>query len=171
MFKKRLLVAALAVFTLCLLLGTMLSGCSSDRSAEEGDKVRVDYTLFLSDGTEYETSVGKEPLEFVIGSGQLLQPFEQAVIGLKPGESITVDIAAEDAYGVYREDLVFDISREQLEEGFDPEVGDTVYSQDESGYTWTMTVVAVSETAITVDANSALAGEDLTFKIDLLKIL
>ena len=171
MFKKRLLVAALAVFTLCLLLGTLLSGCSSDRPAEEGDKVRVDYTLFLSDGSEYETSVGSDPLEFVIGSGQLLQPFEQAVIGLKPGESITVDIAAEDAYGVYRQDLVLDVSREQLEEGFEPEIGDTVYSQEESGYTWTMTVVAVSERAITVDANSALAGEDLTFKIDLLKIL
>jgi len=107
----------------------------------------------------------------VIGEGQLLQHFEQAVIGLKPGESVTVDIAAEDAYGLYREDLVFDVGREQLEEGFEPKVGDTVYSQDESGYTWTMTVVEVSETAIKVDANSALAGEDLTFEITLLNIL
>lgn len=66
---------------------------------------------------------------------------------------------------------MFDVSREQLEGGFDPKVGDTVYSQDESGYTWTMVVVAVSETDITVDANSPLAGKDLTFEIELVEIL
>jgi len=171
MFKKRYLQIILAVMALLLLLPALLSGCGSEKSANAGDSVRVHYTLFLSDGTEYETSVGSQPLEFVIGEGRLLEKFEQAVIGLTPGQSRTVDIVAKDAYGEYREDLVFDVSREQLEGGFDPKVGDTVYSQDESGYTWTMVVVAVSETDITVDANSPLAGEDLTFEITLIKII
>ena len=169
MLKNRIFNLLIPALLLCLLLPVLFSGCNSGQAAKTGDTVQVDYTLFLSDGTEYETSVGGQPLEFVIGEGRLLELFEGAVIGLEPGQTRTVDIAAEDAYGEHREDLIFTLSREQLEEGFDPKVGDTVYSQDESGYTWTMVVVAVSETDITVDANSPLAGEDLTFEITLIK--
>ena len=149
----------------------VLSGCGSDGPAKEGDKVSVHYTLFLEDGTVYETSVGATPLEFVIGSGQVLEKFEQAIIGLKPGESITVDIEAADAYGEYRDDLIFDVGMDQLEKGYEPQVGDTVYWQDTAGYVYSMVVIAVSENGIIVDANSSLAGKDLTFEIELLKIV
>jgi peptidylprolyl isomerase len=170
MLRKQFLLTAVSAFMLCLMLPLVVSGCGSNGPAKEGDKVSVHYTLFLADGTEYETSVGGSPLEFVIGEGQFLAQFEQAVIGLEPGETRKVDIKAADAYGEYDEDLVFSVSRDQLEDGFEPQVGETVYSQDEAGNVWMMVVVAVSEEEITVDANSPLAGEDLTFEIELLKI-
>ena len=171
MIKKRLFSIVSAIVVLCIIIPFALSGCGSDGPAKEGDKVSVHYTLILEDGTVYETSVGTTPLEFVIGSGQVLEKFEQAVIGLKTGESITVDIEAVDAYGEYRDDLIFDVSKDQLEEGYEPQVGDTVYWQDTAGYIYSLVVLAVSENGITVDANSALAGQDLTFEIELLKIV
>jgi peptidylprolyl isomerase len=156
---------------LFLFIAVMLSACGSARIAEEGDTVRVDYTLSLSDGSVYQTTVGKQPIEFVIGKGKMLADFKAAIIGMKPGESKTITIEAADAYGEYREDLVITIKRSQIQGGDDIQVGDYLSVTNSSGYTSQVKVIAVSGTDVTIDANHRLAGQDLTFKIDLLKII
>ncbi len=148
----------------------MLSACSS-AVAEDGDTVRVDYTLSLSDGTVYQTTVGNQPLEFVIGKGSMLADFEEAVIGMKTGESKTITIAAADAYGEYREDLIITIKRSQIQGGEDVKVGDYLTVTNSDGRTSQVKVIDVSDANVTIDANYPLAGEDLTFKIDLLEII
>ena len=153
------------------LFGTMLfSSCTGTPLAKDSDTVEVNYTLTLSDGTLVETSVGDDPLEIVLGEGNYLPDFEKAIIGMKVGESKTITIMAANAYGEYRSDLIFTIDRNQLTEGIDPDVGDTLYTTNANGQTVEVIVTAVPDNTITVDANSSLAGKDLTFKIDLLKI-
>ena len=147
----------------------MLSGCGS-AVAEDGDTVRIDYTLSLSDGTVYQTTVGNQPLEFVIGEGSMLADFEEAVIGMKVGESKTVTIAATDAYGEYREDLIIKIKRSQIQGGEDVKIGDYLTVTNSNGRTSQVKVIDVSDDDVIIDANYPLAGEDLTFKIDLLEI-
>jgi peptidylprolyl isomerase len=147
----------------------VLSGCGS-AVAEDGDTVRIDYTLCLSDGTVYQTTVGNQPLEFVIGEGSMLADFEEAVIGMKVGESKTVTIAATDAYGEYREDLIIKIKRSQIQGGEDVKIGDYLTVTNSDGRTSQVKVIDVSDDDVIIDANYPLAGEDLTFKIDLLEI-
>lgn len=147
----------------------MLSACGS-AVAEDGDTVRVDYTLSLSDGTVYQTTVGNQPLEFIIGKGSMLADFEEAVIGMKAGESKTITIVAADAYGEYREDLIITIKRSQIQGGEDVKAGDYLTVTNSEGRTSRVKVIDVSDSNVTIDTNHPLAGEDLTFKIDLLKI-
>lgn len=138
--------------------------------AGDGDTVRVHYTGTLEDGTTFDTSVGGEPLEFTLGAGQMIPGFEEAVYGLKIGESKTVTIPAEEAYGPHRDDLVIVVEWEQLPAGLDPEVGQQLQMQQTDGRTAVVIVTDVSETTITVDANHHLAGKDLTFEIELVEI-
>ena len=91
--------------------------------ASDGDTVRVHYTGTLEDGTTFDTSVGREPLEFTLGEGQMIPGFEKAVYGLQVGKSKTVIIPAEEAYGPHRDDLVMVVEKDQLPAGLDPEVG------------------------------------------------
>jgi peptidylprolyl isomerase len=153
----------------CLFSAVMLSACGSV-VAKEGDTVQVDYTLSFSDGTVYQTTVGKKPIEFVIGKGSMLADFEEAVIGMKVGDSKTITIPVANAYGEYREDLIITIKRSQIQGGENIEVGDYLSVTDGSGRTSQVKVVAVSDTNVTIDANHPLVGRNLTFKIDLLEI-
>jgi peptidylprolyl isomerase len=148
----------------------MLSACGS-ALAKEGDTVRVDYTLSLSDGSVYQTTVGKQPLEFVIGKGSMLADFEAAIVGMKVGETKTITIPAANAYGEHREDLVITIKRSQIQGGDNIQVGDYLTVTNTSGNKSQVKVVAVSGTDVTIDANHHLAGQDLTFEIKLLKII
>ena len=145
----------------------LVSGCSSVQ-AETGDTVKVHYTGTLIDGTVFDTSVGREPLEFTIGQGQLLSDFEQTVIGMKVGESKTVNIPAAQAYGLHRDDLVFIMERSQLPDNI--EAGQQLQMMRADGSVIVVTVINVSETIATVDANHSLAGEDLIFEIELVEI-
>ena len=145
----------------------LVSGCSSVQ-AETGDTVKVHYTGTLIDGTVFDTSVGREPLEFTIGQGQLLSDFEQTVIGMKVGESKTVNIPAAQAYGLHRDDLVFIMERSQLPDNI--EAGQQLQMMQADGSVIVVTVINVSETIATVDANHSLAGEDLIFEIELVEI-
>jgi peptidylprolyl isomerase len=156
----------------CLFGGGALTGCGSSTSsaAKTGDTVQVNYTLTLADGTVYQTSVGGQPLELTLGKGSFLPDFENAIVGMKVGESKTITISAANAYGAYSDNLVFTVNRSQLAPGVTPKVGDQLQSADSSGQTLVVIVKAVTETTITLDANSPLAGKDITFKIDLLKI-
>jgi len=153
-----------------MLLGAMLiAGCGGTH-VETGDTVKVHYTGTLEDGTVFDTSLDREPMEFTLGQGQLIPGFEQAVMGMQVGESKTVTIPAEQAYGSYNDELIFVVGREQLPENLEPAVGQRLYVGRPDGQTVIVTVIELSETSITVDANHPLAGKDLTFEIELIQI-
>ncbi|MBN1644128.1 MAG: peptidylprolyl isomerase [Dehalococcoidales bacterium] len=160
-----------AVLLAALLVSTMLlTGCGT-KGVKNGDTVKVEYTLLLEDGSIFDTSVGGDPFEFTIGEGQVIDGFENAVKGMKFGESKTVTIPPSEAYGEYDEDLVQVVDRTDLPEGLDPKVGDQLLATREDGSTGVVTVIEVSYTTITVDSNPALAGKTLTFEIKLLEIV
>ena len=137
--------------------------------AKKGDKVKVQYTGKLEDGTVFSSSSHEEPLQFTIGEGQILPGFEQAVIGMNPGESKIVQIAPENAYGPRLEELVVVIAREQLPNEMNPALGERLQIRQTDGQTIAVTVADVSPSTVTLDANHPLAGKDLTFDIRLLE--
>ena len=156
-----------------LLTGSMLmSGCGDGTpEAKNGDSVKVHYTGKLTDGTEFDSSLGSEPFEFIIGGNQVIPGFEKAVIGLKVGESNKVTIPADEAYGQHLDDLIMVIDRSQFPEGLEPEVGQQLQATEESGQIITVTVVDFSESTVTLDANHRLAGKDLVFEVELVEIV
>ena len=156
-----------------LLVTVLVIGCTGKEDsaiANDGNTVKVHYTGTLEDGTIFDTSVEREPLEFTLGEGQLIPGFEEAVRGMQIGQSKTVTIPAEEAYGPHLDDLVLVIERDQLPENLDPAVGQQLQMQQTDGRTTVVIVTDVSETTITIDANHSLAGKDLTFEIELVEI-
>ena len=152
------------------------SGCVEEETetqimAKTGDTVKVHYTGTLDDGTEFDSSIGRDPLQFIIGAGQMITGFDQGVNGMKLGESKTVKIPAEQAYGPYRQDLVQVVNRTELPEDIEPEVGQELLNQKADGQIIVFTVIDVSESNVTLDANHHLAGKDLTFEIELVEIV
>ena len=138
--------------------------------AMEGNTVRVHYTGKLDDGTVFDSSVGGDPLQFTIGQGQMIPGFERGVVGMEQGENRTLVIAADQAYGVHRPDGVFEIDRSEIPTTIPLEVGMQLQATGPGGRPVTMTVAAVSEDKVTMDANHPLAGKDLTFEIELVEI-
>jgi len=154
-----------------ILLGAMLiTGCSGMVQAKSGDIVKVHYTGTLEDGTVFDTSVEREPLEFTLGQGQLIPGFEQAVIGMKVGDLKTIEIPADQAYGPHRDDLILVIERDQLPVDLDPKVGQQLQMMQADGRSIVVTITDVFETTVTIDANHPLAGKKLTFEIELVEI-
>ena len=155
-----------------LLLGAILiSGCNGgSNTAQNGNIVQVHYTGTLQDGTMFDTSVGREPLEFTLGEDRMIQGFEQAVLGMKTGESKTVTIPAKDAYGPHNADMTLVVNREELPEDITPEVGQQLEMTGSDGGTIIVIITEVSDTTVTLDANHPLAGKDLTFEIELVSI-
>jgi len=139
--------------------------------AKFGDTVRVHYTGKLADGTIFDSSVDRVPLQFTIGQGYIIPGFEQAVIGMSPGESKVTTIPVELAYGDHRQELVTEIDRNQLPPHIEPEVGQQLQIIGMDGQITRVTVTHVSESTIVLDANHPLAGKELTFEIQLLEIL
>lgn len=167
---KRSHIILLGVF---LLGAILISGCNADQNAAQaknGDIVQVHYTGTLENGTVFDTSVEREPLEFTLGEGQMIPGFEQAVLGMKIGESKTVTIPADEAYGPYSDDLVQVVNREDLPPDLDPYVGQQLQGAQPGGGISVGTVTNVTDTTITVDFNHFLAGKDLTFEIELMSI-
>lgn len=139
--------------------------------AKSGDTVRVHYTGTLDDDTVFDSSRDREPLEFTIGESQVIPGFEQAVIGMQPGESKTTHITADNAYGPYDPELVLEVERDQIPDGMQPSVGD-MYQLAQGGGQGTVVMVSdVSISHVTFDANHPLAGQDLTFAIELMEIV
>ncbi|MFC1919995.1 FKBP-type peptidyl-prolyl cis-trans isomerase [Chloroflexota bacterium] len=155
-----------------ILLVVMLAiGCSSTiPQAETGDVVKVHYTGRLQDDTVFDSSVGSEPLKFTLGQGQVIPGFEQAVIGMQVGESRIVNIPADQAYGPYRDDMALKVERDKLPADIDPKVGMQLQVNQGAGRIMVVTIIEVSETTIKIDANHPLAGQDLTFDIELIEI-
>lgn len=139
--------------------------------AKGGDTVRVHYTGKLDDGTIFDSSKSRDPLQFTIGGGRLIPGFEQAVAGMSTGESKTINIRSENAYGPHRDEMVLVIDRNQFPEGLKPALGQQLQMRHESGQDAIVTVVDVSESDVTLDANHHLAGKDLTFDIQLMDIV
>lgn len=139
--------------------------------AKTGDTVKVHYTGKLKDGTIFDTSAEREPLEFKIGESQLIPDFEQAVIGMEPGESKTFQIASDNAYGPHHKEMVMVIERKDIPEGLDPQVNQRLQVQQQNGQSFVVTVTDVSEANVTLDGNHPLAGQDLTFDVQLTEIV
>jgi FKBP-type peptidyl-prolyl cis-trans isomerase 2 len=162
------------VLAVILLLGAILiPGCKAGDAAqaETGDVVQVHYTGKLADGTVVDSSVGRAPLEFTLGVGQMIPGFEQAVLGMKVGESKTVTIPANEAYGPRLDDLIAEVPRERLPSDLTPEVGQQLGMNRPDGGVSLVIIIGVSDNTVTIDANHPLAGKDLTFEIELVKIL
>jgi peptidylprolyl isomerase len=139
--------------------------------AKAGDTVRVHYKGTLSDNSVFDSSEGRDPLEFTIGSEQVIAGFDTAVNGMKQGDKKTITIQSSDAYGEYREELKIKLDRERLPEDLEPEIGRQLQLSGPEGQTAVMTIIDFNETSITLDANHPLAGKDLTFEIELVGVV
>ena len=138
---------------------------------QPGDTVRVHYTGKLDDGSQFDSSRGSEPLEFAMGEGQLIAGFEQAVAGLTPGDSCTVTLAPEDAYGEVSEAMIQDVPRKLMPADVELQVGMILQGGAGDGRVGDFTVVSFSEETVKLDANHPLAGKALIFDIELVEIL
>jgi len=138
--------------------------------AKDGDTVKVHYTGKLEDGSVFDFSADGDPLEFTIGEGRIILGFEEAVKGMEAGESKTVNISPEDAYGAYQEELVVMIERKEFPPHLEPEAGQELQISQPNGATAVVTVVEVTDSVVKIDANHPLAGKDLTFDIELVAI-
>lgn len=139
--------------------------------AKLNDTVRVHYTGKLADGTVFDTSSGQAPLEFVLGKRQMITGFEDAVLGMAPGESREATLPPEQAYGPRQDRLIFEVERSRFPEGLKPELGQRLTLTGKDGGTAVVTVVALGERTVTLDGNHPLAGQALTFTIQLVEIL
>lgn len=137
------------------------------REAQSGDRVQVHYTGTLDDGTVFDSSREGEPIEFELGTGEVIQGFDRAVTGLEVGDSREVELEPEEAYGQRSDDLVIDVDRSDLPEDLDPEVGQTLAVEGADGEEMAAWVAEVGEESITVDLNHPLAGRELTFEVEL----
>lgn len=137
--------------------------------AKYGDIVKVRFTGKLEDGKIFASSVGELPLEFKIGSGKLLEGFEESVIGMCPGEKKTVKIPAEKGYGQHNNKLVINVEKDNFFENLTPEIGQTLEINGCEGIP--VTVTQITDSTVTLDANHPLVGKNLVFEIDLIEIL
>ena len=162
----------------------------------QGDRVRFEYTGTLDDGTIFDSTREEDscdpgvcgtddcedegcgcgghesgPVELTIGAGEFFPQIEEALIGMTPGEKKTVVIPVDEAFGEHDDERVFTVSRKDLPDDLDPEIGDQLGLSDENDETIGVTVTEVTDESVTFDANHPLAGEDLTFEIELIEIL
>lgn len=138
--------------------------------AKAGDTVKIHYTGTLDDGTQFDSSEGREPLEFELGGGQVIPGFDRAVEGMAVGESKQVAIPAAEAYGERSDQMVQEVPRTALPPDLEPEVGMALSARGENGAEMRLTVTEVAEESITVDGNHPLAGKALNFAIELVAI-
>lgn len=163
--------------------------------AKQGDRVRIEYTGTLDDGTVFDSTAEEElcdpdgcgsddcddegcgcghesgPMELTIGAGDFFPRIEEALVGMAPGDRKSVTIPVDEAFGEYDEERVFTVARKDLPDDLNPEVGDQLGLSDENDEVIGVTVMAVTDEEITFDANHPLSGEDLTFDIELVEIL
>jgi peptidylprolyl isomerase len=140
-------------------------------TAKKGDTVQVHYTGRLEDGTVFDSSLERQPIEFTLGQDQVIPGFQNAVEGMSVGEKSSASIPPEQAYGPRSQELVMSVPRTELPDGASPTVGDQLELRTGDGYKIPVRVTDTSDSAIQVDANHPLAGEDLRFDLELVGIV
>ena len=138
--------------------------------AESGNTVKVHYTGTLADGSRFDSSRGGDPLEVILGSGSVIEGFEQALMGMAVGESKTVTIVAAEAYGEHHADRVHEVEREKMPDDIKLQVGVILEAVGADGTPMPVQIADLSETMVTLDFNHPLAGQDLTFELELVEI-
>lgn len=138
--------------------------------AKHGDLVKVRYTGTLEDGSTFDSSDGRDPLQFVLGEGMLIPAFEQAIVGMLPGDSRSVHIPADDAYGPYMDELILEVDKNQIPPYLNPEEGMQLQITQDDGSSTVVKVVKLTDEKVFLDANHPLAGKDLNFSIELVDI-
>jgi peptidylprolyl isomerase len=139
--------------------------------AISGDTVKVHYTGKLNDGTQFDTSAEGDPLQFTLGDGQIIPGFEEAVTGMSLGETRTNTIPADQAYGPHQEEMVLIVERDAFPADIDPALGQQLEVRQADGRTIDVIITEITESSVTLDANHPLAGQDLTFEIQLVEII
>lgn len=139
--------------------------------AKSGDKVKVHYTGTLNNGQVFDSSKERDPLEFTLGTGMVIAGFDAAVTGLEPGETVTKTIPVEEAYGPYQEEMVADIEKKNIPADFELEVGQRLQMQTPGGDAMAVTITDMKGDMVTLDGNHPLAGQDLTFELELVEIV
>ncbi len=139
------------------------------QQVKDGDKVRVHYHGKLRNGEIFDSSEGRDPLEFTVGSGQVIKGFDDGVKGMNIGDKKTVEIASTDAYGEKEEDRVIEFPKTQFPPEMKPEVGMQLMMNDGQGQSMPVVITEVKDETVLLDANHPLAGQDLIFDIELVE--
>ena len=137
---------------------------------ENGKIVKIHYTGTLNDGTQFDSSKGREPLTFEIGGGMVIAGFDAAVKTMEIGEVKTVTIPANEAYGEVNPQMIMEFPKSNIPEDMPVEIGMQLMMQTPEGHPVPVKIVAINEESITLDANHELAGKDLTFELELVEI-
>ncbi|GDX44341.1 MAG: hypothetical protein RLZZ49_210 [Bacteroidota bacterium] len=139
--------------------------------AKKGDIVRVHYTGKLNDGSQFDSSVGRAPLEFTLGAGQMIAGFDAGVLGMAIGEKKTINIDPANGYGLKNPEAIIDFPKSNIPEGMSIEIGMKLNLQNEYGQPVPVEVVEIKDDTIVMDANHFLAGKDLVFDVELVEIV
>lgn len=139
--------------------------------AKKGDKVQVNYKGYLDDGTIFDSSEGKKPLDVVLGSGMVIPGFDAALVGMQVGAKKTVKIPMDDAYGKHNAEMVMQIPKNQIPPDLKPEIGQKLQVGGAAGELMNVEVIDLNDDFIVLDANPPLAGKDLTFDLELVAIV
>lgn len=139
--------------------------------AKTSDRVKVHYTGSLKDGTVFDSSKDRQPLEFTLGQGMIIPGFENGVLGMYEGETKTISIPVDEAYGPHRGDLVGVIERSRIPDDIKPEKGMVLQVRSPEGEMITVTVTDVTENSVALDMNHPLAGKELSFEIKLIEVI
>jgi FKBP-type peptidyl-prolyl cis-trans isomerase 2 len=141
------------------------------QQVQNGDKVRVHYHGKLRSGETFDSSEGRDPLEFTVGSGQVIKGFDDGVRGMSPGQKKTVEIPVVDAYGEKNEEMIIEFPKNQFPPDMKPEVGMQLMMNNGQGQSFPVNIVEVKEETVLLDANHPLAGQDLIFDLELVEIV
>ncbi len=141
------------------------------KTVQLDDVIRVHYTGKLEDGTEFDSSKGKDPIEFKVGQGNLIPGFEKGVVGMKLGETKTISIPSEEAYGDRQEELIAKIDKKEFPSNISPKTGMQLQVKRPDGQTMPVMIIDVSEDTVTLDGNPPLAGETLIFDVEIVEFV
>ena len=139
-------------------------------AVKKGDTIKVHYHGTLTDGTIFDSSLQREPLEFEVGGGMVIPGFDNGVLGMAVGEKRTINIPADEAYGQKQEEMIMEFPRDRFPEDMTPEVGMQLMMSSQTGQQFPVVVADVREDVVVLDANHPLAGKDLTFDLELVEI-